>query len=383
VVSRIAECVQDHASNGNGQHVEPARDLPAAIGAGAILDADAPLKPVVVDGWFRRQEVGVVVGGSKSRKSFFLMILMLSIATGRMFLGMFPVRRGRVLLIDNELDLSVLKSRLVAVAAAMGVLREEYEAWIDIVPLRGVHADMIDIGNIIRRAGEGVYAVAFIDAMYRTYPEGFDENSNADMTALLTGLVGVGRDVDCAICLVHHLSKGAQGQKSVTDLGAGAGSLSRLVDFHIGMRQHEEPDCCVVDGVVRSFKQFERVGIAWGYPLWTHDGDLDVNRLAGMGGRPKAPKEPKPPAPEPIGVAEFVGKFVTDQPVKQDVIKAKARAAGVKVSEVATLLILAEAEQLIHGWEVPGSNAIHYANREQLLTDTPKVSKSKTQRGKR
>jgi hypothetical protein len=85
------------------------------------------------------------------------------------------------------------------------------------------------------------------------------------------------------ILLVHHSSKGDQSGKSVRDVGSGAGAWSRAADVHLGLREHEEPDAVVFDGVVRSWPpvepfvmRFDRRTLTWG-----RDDDLDVSRLKG------------------------------------------------------------------------------------------------------
>ncbi len=73
---------------------------------------------------------------------------------------------------------------------------------------------------------------------------------------------------DAAIVVVHHSSKGAQGDKSVTDVGSGAGAISRAADTHIVIRPHERPELCVLECVTRSFKSPEPVSIKFTWPLW-------------------------------------------------------------------------------------------------------------------
>ena len=73
---------------------------------------------------------------------------------------------------------------------------------------------------------------------------------------------------DCAIAVVHHASKGQQGDKAVTDVGAGAGSISRAADTHIVIRQHEDPELSVLECVTRSFKSPAPVSIRFDWPLW-------------------------------------------------------------------------------------------------------------------
>ena len=60
-----------------------------------------------------------------------------------------------------------------------------------------------------------------------------------------------------AIVLVHHTSKGNQANKSVTDVGSGAGAQSRSPDTHLTLRQHSVENVVSVFCRVRSFPPVE------------------------------------------------------------------------------------------------------------------------------
>ena len=62
------------------------------------------------------------------------------------------------------------------------------------------------------------------------------------MTEIMNALDSHAERLDCAFINIHHSSKGDQSNKSVTDVGAGAGVLSRAVDTHITLRPHELED---------------------------------------------------------------------------------------------------------------------------------------------
>ncbi len=74
--------------------------------------------------------------------------------------------------------------------------------------------------------------------------------------------------LNCSFVLVHHASKGNQSVKSVTDVGAGAGSQSRATDTHLVLRHHQEPGCVVVDAAVRSWPPIEPQCLRWSFPVW-------------------------------------------------------------------------------------------------------------------
>ena len=85
----------------------------------------------------------------------------------------------------------------------------------------------------------------------------------------------------CAWVNIHHASKGSQGEKSVVDVGAGAGSQARAADSHLVLRPHEEAGVVVLEAAVRSFPPVEPLALRWAFPLWSPDAAADTRRLKG------------------------------------------------------------------------------------------------------
>ncbi len=208
-----------------------------------------------------------LIGGPKARKSFFMMQLLLSVASGLPFLGR-ATRQGRVLLIDNELRGDDLSRRAQAMADAMGLDWHNATRNIEMMLLRGQLADLNAIKAELSHIPAGTYRLVGLDALYKAMPRTADENSNSDMTAAFITLDSIAETQDCAMVGNHHASKGAQHAKSVTDMGAGAGAQSRSADVHAVLREHEDPDTCVLAAVVRSQAPIEPVCITFQYPLW-------------------------------------------------------------------------------------------------------------------
>ena len=71
------------------------------------------------------------------------------------------------------------------------------------------------------------FDIIIIDALYKALPKDVDENSNGQITSIYNLLDNYALATGAAIVLVHHTSKGNQSNKSVTDIGSGAGAQSR------------------------------------------------------------------------------------------------------------------------------------------------------------
>ena len=120
----------------------------------------------------------------------------------------------------------------------------------------------------------GYFKLVVLDAFYRFLPKDADENSNSNLTDVYNRLDSYASMLDCSFILVHHASKGNQSGKSITDVGAGAGSQARATDTHLVLRQHEEDDCVVVDAAVRSWHPIDPICLRWSFPVWNVDESL-------------------------------------------------------------------------------------------------------------
>ena len=110
-------------------------------------------------------------------------------------------------------------------------------------------------------------------------PPGTDENDNAAMCRVYNTIDAYAEKLGAAFILVHHTSKGNQSGKGVTDVGSGAGSISRATDSHLILRPHEEPNCAVLEAAVRSWPPVEPRALRWTFPVWTPDDTLDPQQL--------------------------------------------------------------------------------------------------------
>lgn len=238
--------------------------LPTSV---ASLQQSYPqMRPPVVHGILRVGETANIIAPPKVGKSFLAGNLAWSVATGRPWLS-HEVEQGRVLILDNELHPETLASRLTHMADKMQVSLEERDQ-VDVISLRGRLTPIVAL-DLVTSIDPGRYALVVLDALYRTIPEGTSENDNAGMMAMYNHLDALAERWQAAIVVVHHSSKGAQGDKALTDVGAGAGAISRAADTHIAIRPHETDGHHVLEAVTRSFKSPEPVSIAFEWPVWT------------------------------------------------------------------------------------------------------------------
>jgi len=243
----------------------------------SVMTANPTKTPYVISRLLRRGEVAAVIAPPKARKSFLVADLAIAGATGTNWFGQFPVSKGRVLLVDNELSENEISDRMRSIVSERGVELETIADSLDVLSLRDSDAGADQVIEQLQ-ALEQPYDLIVFDALYMFLEKGMDENSNADMTVLLRKFRRLAARTGAAVVLVHHTSKGAQAGKEAIDLGAGAGALGRAVDANIAIYRHAEEGHFVMRFNVRSSAPVGDLGIRWNYPAFSpvfHGLDLD------------------------------------------------------------------------------------------------------------
>lgn len=237
------------------------------------LKADHPngLKPPVIHGLLRQSEVGTLISTSKGGKTFFVLGLAMSVALGREFLG-FKTERSKVLLLDAELDPALLIDRLQGIAAAMGIDIKDLDDWLAIEPLIEQSLSIHDLPDTYEQTECGEYGLIIIDPLYQFWPDDFSENDNGAMKQVFSRLRRWASKSGAAILCVHHAAKGNTSERSVIDMGAGAGASARACSTQIAIYEHADATdsdrLCVLEAVVRSYEAPSPIAIRFVYPLW-------------------------------------------------------------------------------------------------------------------
>lgn len=247
----------------------------------ALMQRAPEHSPAIVEGLFREREVVNVVAAPKTGKSWLVMGLALSIALGRKWLD-FNVNKGNVYMIDNELHETAFARRMAASMECLGISPHELAGRLFCRCIRQYMPTLEKMLPFLDEAIEKKAKVIIIDAMYRALPKGTDENSNSDMRDFYNMLNRIADYTGAAIILVHHTSKGIQAGKTITDLGAGAGAISRAADTHIALRQHIRKNKIVFDAVTRTFTRLENFVIHSEPPLMVKDPNEDPRLLEGL-----------------------------------------------------------------------------------------------------
>jgi hypothetical protein len=214
-----------------------------------------------------------------------------------------------------------------------------------------------------------MYSLVVLDALYKALPVDVDENSNGNITQMYIMLDETAEKHDCAAVVVHHTSKGAQHQKSVSDMGSGAGAQSRSADCHMVLRDHEDKDTVTLQAIIRSQKPIAPCCITFEYPLWKPAPDKNPSNVA------VANKKPTPT------LDEFLATIPFEPGRKNGVLAVSKARLGISKSTQEALLESAIARNLIEVVQPANKRLPHTIRR---LADAPSlVSETKGKKCKK
>lgn len=273
-----------------------------------LIDTFKKMKEPLIEGLLRREEVMNIVAAPKTGKSWLVLQLAIALATGCQWLGR-DCTKSKVLLIDNELHPETESSRLNHVANTMGFTRDDLGG-LEFFLQRGGAKSLYELPEQLKAKAEqsGHYDVIIIDALYKALPRDVDENSNGQITGIYNQIERIAREQKAAIILVHHTSKGNQANKSVTDVGSGAGAQSRAPDTHLALRPHMVPGVISVSCCVRSFKPVEPFCIIRDENyLWVAASGYEPNDLEG---KEVAPGQGGGGQPTIEDISETIGNYI-------------------------------------------------------------------------
>lgn len=314
------------------------------------------MRPVLIDGFLRIGETMNIIAAPKTGKSWLVTQLAICVASGTDWFG-HVCKAGKVLLIDNELHEETSANRIPLVVEAMRKVDPNLpnvDDMIDVWNLRGKWKSIADLAAWLPRFKEAGYRMIVIDAFYRALPKDTDENDNGSIASIYNLIDTFARQVGCSFVLIHHTSKGNQSQKSITDVGSGAGSQSRAADTHLILREHKDDGYLVLEAVVRSFPRQEPIVLQKAFPLMVPDYERNPEDLAGKA-EPKAERT-RTPYTEMLEASCCVAELVDNKnplPKTEFVIKVR-EVMGLSARKAAAAVDKALREGKITEQRLPG-----------------------------
>jgi putative DNA primase/helicase len=219
----------------DANEIRPALGMEIASAADWLLEPAPPQPDFILGNVFERLDKVMIVGPTKSRKSFFALQMALCLTAGVPFLGLKVPRPVRVLYIDLENRKAWLKRRLRRMVESMDLTAERVRNLM-FVPARR-NRD-IDSASILTESVRHRPDVLILDPIYKL--DAADENDQTSRKLLVAMLGDIAEKADCAIVLVHHDPKGDTNLRDVRDRGSGSSVLNRDVDGTLALTVRKE-----------------------------------------------------------------------------------------------------------------------------------------------
>jgi hypothetical protein len=302
--------------------------------------------PQVVEGILHRGCKMILGGTSKSNKSWCLLDLAISVASGEKWWG-HQCAKMPVVYINFELHRWSIAQRLNALCGARPECRglgEGLALW----NLRGRSSDLTLLRpKLEEQLARHRFGLIILDPAYKLLGDR-DENANGEIASLMNEFEALAQSSGAAVVVAHHFAKGDNSAKNAIDRMSGAGVWARDPDSILVLTPHEEPDCFTVSPVLRNLPQVDEFVVRWDFPLMRIASDLNPDALRRPQGRNKVCTD-----------REFVEAVVSDEGKSfGTIVKDAAAALNMGRSSVAKYL-----KRLVDAGLVRSSGGLYWLPR--------------------
>jgi hypothetical protein len=241
----------------------------AIVDAASYIETEPPAHDPIIEGLFEAGDKVGVIASAKRKKTWFVLQLAISCATGRAFLGWTIPKARRVLIIQPEIKEAHYHRRVRFTARALGVSVAHLGGRLGVVNARGTGIDAQQIKTLALRWHA---ELVIVDPLYK-FTTG-DENKAQDVKPLLAVFDEIATETGAAVLWVHHDPKGTPGDRDARDRGAGSNILIRDVDQLFTLSPHrDDPEAKVVETLARNYRDEGRKTIRWNDGAFDVDGD--------------------------------------------------------------------------------------------------------------
>ncbi len=188
-------------------HSTPSGSEPFPVRHVAAVPPRPPDAVWLIEDLWADQGVGLVSSQAKVGKTWLVVEMALAVASGRAALGHFPTRApGPVLFYGAEEDPPALRTRFQGVAEVRGIDLAQVPLFLlDVPELRLDRATHLARLRATLASQDPKPRMLVLDPFVRMVA--IDENSSAEVSAVLGSLRAIQRDFGLAVVVVHHMRK--------------------------------------------------------------------------------------------------------------------------------------------------------------------------------
>ena len=249
------------------------------VNASDWLNSEPPPPDQIIEDLVDRGDKIGIIGGSKQRKSYFFVQMVMCFATGRDFLGFLVPKKRRVLMVQFEIQKDHYQRRIKRIAKALGISAKEIVGNLMIINARGIGVTAEDVKDEICRIAlrRDIEIVAF-DPLYKLMYEG--ENDTSAFRPILAAFDYLAEKSGVATAYVHHDPKGEAGDRNLEDRGSGSNILGRDYDACFALSPHGsgDKDVSVVEILLRNYPPREGISIEWNGQCFVPRPDLPPSK---------------------------------------------------------------------------------------------------------
>jgi hypothetical protein len=191
------------------------------------------------------QSIGIMGGLPESRKSWVLVDLAIECARGGgLWMGKFPVKGCKVLLIDQERSKSEVQRRLKAVLAGKGLLASDIRDSLFVRSGTSTRIDLQPSFDAFRKEMSDIRpSLVLVDSFATFHTK--QETNRMEIQQVMERIKQIRSEFNCAVVLIHHATKMSyQSQRegeapSYLDL-AGNVAIPAAAEMCLGIVKHDE-----------------------------------------------------------------------------------------------------------------------------------------------
>ncbi len=251
--------------------------LPEIVTLRTFAASPPPVPAQIIEGILHKGCKMILGGTSKSNKSWCLLDLALSVASGQPWWGR-RCEKLPVVYINFELHDWAIAQRVNALCAARTDctgIGDTLHLW----NLRGHNADLTLLRpKLEEQLAKHQFGLIILDPAYKVLGDR-DENANGEIAGLMNELEKLAQSSGAAVVVAHHFAKGDSTAKEAADRMSGAGAWVRDPDTIMVLTPHEEPDCFTVTSILRNLPRVPEFVVAWEFPLMRVAKELNPDAL--------------------------------------------------------------------------------------------------------
>ena len=268
--------------------------------------------PQIIRGVLHQQSKLLLSGTSKSNKSWSLLDLAMSVASGQEWWG-HRCEMAKVAYLNFELQRWAITERIDALLCrrpeCLSGVNDNLVLW----NLRGKNADLTLLRPRLEAELERQqFGMVILDPAYKLLGNR-DENANGEIADLMNEFEALAHRSGAALVIAHHFAKGDSSAKSSIDRMSGAGAWARDPDSLITLTPHEEDNCFTVSMTLRHLPRVPEFVLTWDYPVMRPAPDLNPEALR----RPQSKNKVST-------TKKFMEDYITETPTSRATIVAMA-----------------------------------------------------------